>query len=311
MHQWSTSTHKTLSNPAKDNGIFQFRLPRWALQHNFLLDGILSLSALEISLSDLAREDRNRDVYARVGLEYYDKAVSSFREQLPQLATEDAHLAYLFSTLISIINMAIPQCVPDHPENQKEGIKEHLGQFMVLISGSSNIFVANEETIRSGPVSIPVNATISSVLNSLSGRLTEDFERAFSRLAAILEFSIPSTADNTAQTHLQMYQKVIKILRLCFIEESKPDNLGFCLGFPSMAGTAFITAYNNSEPLALYIALYWAVLLHGLEKEFWWAKGIGRRLSQELSENLLRVGSQTIVEDQWQQGILWVSKLIE
>jgi hypothetical protein len=316
MHQWSTSTHKTLANPAKDcDGIFQYKLPRWALQHDFILDGLFSLAALEISLSESAMEDRNRDTDAQAGLKYYNKAVSSFREWLPQLPTGDAHLAYLFSTLISIINIAISQCMPKCSQNENEAAKEHFGQFMVLISASSNIFAANEETIRSGPVSTPVNAAISSVLESVSGSLSEDYESAFSRLEAIVDGFSPHS-DNAgviseiSQSNRQMYHKVIKILRLCFVEESKTDNLGFCLVFPSMAGPMFVMAYNDSDALALYIALYWALLLHGLNTEYWWAKGIGRRLGQELSDILLRVDVHNGVKDIWQQGIAWVRMLM-
>lgn len=78
MHQWSTGTHSSISDPATNYGIFQFQLPRWALEHEVLFDGIISLFALEISLSGEAREGRDFAIYARVGIEYYDRAVSTF-----------------------------------------------------------------------------------------------------------------------------------------------------------------------------------------------------------------------------------------
>jgi hypothetical protein len=51
----------------------------------------------------------------------------------------------------------------------------------------------------------------------------------------------------------------------------------------------FISAYQNSEPLAMYIVLQWAVLLHGLDAEYWWARGVGKSLGEELSDMLSRL----------------------
>jgi hypothetical protein len=303
MHQWSTSTHRSVSDPENDSGIFQFQLPRWAMKHDFLFCGIMCLSALEISLSEDAIEGRDPAVYARVGIEYYDKAVSSFPEQLPKLPPEYVHLTYIFSELLSIINMAIPQCMPHIPGNPKESVREHVAQFMDLISGSTSLFLANQHTIQTGPVSAPVNQTLCSVFESWSSRLDQDFEGIFSRLMNIVE-----NIQETPPTDMSMYLRSIEMLRLCYIEQSKPDSKGFCLAFPSLAGPDFISAYRDSEPLALYITLYWAVLLHGLEVKYWWARGVGKSLGEELSEFLSQNEAPSEVNQQWQEGLIWARK---
>lgn len=168
MHQWSTTTHKSISDPATDNDIFQFQLPRWELKHDFLFNGIVSLSALEIALSEEAREGRDSAVYARVGIEYYDRAVSTFRQQLPKLPPEQAQLTFIFSSILNLINMAILQCMPIVSGDTKESVKDHMGQFIDLISGSSSLFLANRENVQSGPVWVPVNGALASAVDSLS-----------------------------------------------------------------------------------------------------------------------------------------------
>jgi hypothetical protein len=88
------------------------------------------------------------------------------------------------------------------------------------------MFLVNKDAIWSGSVSAPVNRAISSVLDSLAGSMEEEFEGAFSRLTTIVEYSAPGSLEKTgfmqeeATTELQMYQRAIKMLRLCYIEES-------------------------------------------------------------------------------------------
>lgn len=322
MHQWSTSTHKTISDPAKDNGIFQYQLPRWALKHGFLFNGIMSISALEIALSDDAREGRDSVVYARVGIEYYDKAILSFRAQLPKLPPENAHLTFIFSSILNLINMAIPQCMPVLSGDSKESVQEHMGQFMDLMSGSSSLFLANQENIQTGPIAVPVNGAIASALDSLSTCMTSDVEGVFTRLGIILNFCDPESfgtmegtkgskmMDATKLLDLPVYQRAIKMLRLCYAEEAKPGNIGFCMGFSSLAGPAFTSAFRNSEPLALYIALHWAVLLHGLEAEYWWGKGVGRSLAKELFKKLSVVEVHPAVQQHWKLGLAYAREQI-
>ena len=265
----------------------------------------MSLSALEISLLEEAREGRNPTVYARVGMGYYDKADSSFREQLPKMPVENVHLTYIFSELLSLINMAIPQCMPHYPENPRENVREHMAQFMDLISGSTSLFLANQHTIQTGPVSAPINQVLSSVFKTWSSRMNEDFEGIFSRLVNIVK-----CMQETASTEMPMYPRVVEMLRLCYIEQSKPDSKAFCLAFPSLAGPDFISAYRDSKPLALYITLHWAALLHSLDVKYWWAKGVGKSLGEELSEILLQKELRSEVNQQWQDGLIWARKQI-
>lgn len=95
------------------------------------------------------------------------------------------------------------------------------------------------------------------------------------------------------------------MLPLCSAEEAKSGNKGFSIAFPSLTGPVFISAFRNSEPLTLYIALHWAVLLHGLEAEYWWGKGVGKRLAEELSEMLVKMEVHAAIQQHWQAGIAY------
>lgn len=310
MHQWSTSTYKTISDPVQDNEIFQIQLPRWGMKHDFLFCAIMSLSALEICLAEQGSHGYQKPCYARMGIEYYDKAISHFRQQAPLLSQDQAHLPFIFSSILNIITMAIPQCTPILPGHPKESVKDHITQFMDLVNGSSTLFLANRESVLSGPVSTPVNTAIHSAVDSLTSRMQQDPEGIFTRLTAIVKCSAlesPHVAEGTKILDLPVYNRAIKMLRLCYAEEVKPGNNGFCIAFSSLAGPAFIAAFREGEPLALFVALHWAVLLHGLDTGFWWARGVGRGLGEELVGRLAGVEGPFGAEREWVEGLAWAA----
>lgn len=138
--------------------------------------------------------------------------------------------------------------------------------FMDLMSDSSSLFPAKSEIIQSGPVSTPVRGAIASALDSLSICMELDFECIFTKLEIILTCcDTGSSGWMEKMRMLYVYQRAIKMLRLCYADEAKPGNKGFSIAFSSLTGLVFISAFPISEPLALYIALQWVVLLHGLE----------------------------------------------
>lgn len=78
MHHWTTSTYKSLCSTPADVTCLQVDVPRWALKHHYLLDGILAISALEIAICEPDIGD-SRSAYIHAAMEYYDMASTAFR----------------------------------------------------------------------------------------------------------------------------------------------------------------------------------------------------------------------------------------
>jgi hypothetical protein len=86
MNRWSYSTYKSLLSVSGDDHYLQVSVPRAALKHDFLMDGILSISALEIAMSG---EEADSAPYIYAALEYYDKGSISFRANLSNVTKEN------------------------------------------------------------------------------------------------------------------------------------------------------------------------------------------------------------------------------
>lgn len=68
---------------------------------------------------------------------------------------------------------------------------------------------------------------------------------------------------------------------------------------------------KDSEPVALFMLLYWAVLIHKLGDSTWWAGSVGRKLVQEISDILTRSYSQLAPTADWGDGTAWASEQVD
>lgn len=141
MHRWSTVTYKSFVSIAEDHAYLQEQVPLAAFKHDYLLNGILALTALEKALTEAtrstppaddevmdevdaapmaaghigSRQERHDNVvkkYVHAGLDYYDKAIRVFRTKLSgTIGPEDQHPLFFMSLVAPIINLITPQCL--------------------------------------------------------------------------------------------------------------------------------------------------------------------------------------------------------
>lgn len=88
MHRWSTTTYISLCSVPEDHHYLQIEVPRGALRHEFLLNGVFAITALEIALCDKTVDSSK---YICTSMEYYDKASELFRAALCDVTAENQH----------------------------------------------------------------------------------------------------------------------------------------------------------------------------------------------------------------------------
>lgn len=79
MHRWSTHTFRTMCGIPEEEPYLSKVMPREALRHEFLLDGLFAVTALDIARSS-PEPDATR--YERIALEYYNRGSATFRSLL-------------------------------------------------------------------------------------------------------------------------------------------------------------------------------------------------------------------------------------
>lgn len=282
MHQWSVSTYKSLCSTEPDTDTMQAQMPKWCLKHDYLMNGLLAIAALEISLVDARHDPFKAEIYLQHALEYYDRGSAEFRAQLDTLNEDNCTELYMFSALAWIISMAIPYDVTYHNE---QGILPRTIFLLDLIVGSALIAKESVLWIMKGALASSMQIVIASFMEmGAENWIDEDAENAFEQMKFLNENGPESEVFSRNDYRIAALQ-----LRQCFREEMRGRVKGSALAFPPLGGAPFAASVRNSEPMGLLMLAFWGVMLEKLDRvdKAWWARDVGRSLVEEISSRLL------------------------
>lgn len=310
MHRWTTRTYLGWVSVPEDQPHLQDYLPRAALRNSYLMHGILALSAL-----DLARVSGTPSAYLPAAIEYSNKASADFRAQLCNITQENLHLLYYFAMIAATFNFALP------PE-QMSAI-DRIGIAFDMVIGASNLAMTNIQWLIESPVSM--GAVINLGLTTMK-ILDTDTLAALDCLGSVSRQMSPKlipAADKATQTVWQeeavqlvpegenyMYWLPIAQLKYCFAEDARGLIKGYCITFIPIAGADFIWAVRKQEPVALFVLMYFGVLMdrYGLDPRMWWITTTGRDLVKEASEILMQT-PVAMMED-GREGVTWTRRQV-
>jgi len=274
MHRFSTRTCLTFSATGVGPEVWKSFVVQEALEHDFLMDGLLGLAALHIA----AEKEIGTGEYVRIGLEYQNRAFVVFRESLSHLTAENCNAVFASSVLAMMIALFSTGCIL---------------QTFELLEGIRFVSKTGREWLQAGPFGPVFDLwflPISSIQNS-------DINMALVELAAFND----SLSSVTAQEQQATFADAISHLHTCFSKDKE-----MVLIWLAMTGKDFMAALKQSEPMALLIFMHWGVLLDRLRDE-WWVEGSGMRLVDELSKKVQEQGQDWSVMTVWarrQVGLL-------
>jgi hypothetical protein len=106
------------------------------------------------------------------------------------------------------------------------------------------------------------------------------------------------------------YRVAVGHLRYAFAEDRIK---GYCLSVASgahVAGPEFGQGLRQREPVAMFVVLYWGVLMHwqSLDQMLWWIGSSGREMVREASE--LLVTSHIYDLEDVREGIAWARRQV-
>lgn len=319
LHRWSTSTYRSFSEVPEDFHYMQVEVPRGAFKYDFVLYGVLSVTALEAAMC----EEPESTEYILAALEYYDEASRLFRAELANPTPDNLHLLYTFSFLAAAINMALPQCLRADDGAHGETVLQRMTVLFELLIGCGSLVTSNWAWMMDSPLSVSIQSAMLLRGDSSIDSLDSTAKDALARLEFVVESSALLVSESTNRIEdlntvpnltfagqLSSSQKAVRKLWECFTEDAKGVMKAFCISFPITAGRDFTVAFSNSNPVALFILMHWGVLVHRLNDSLWWARSVGRDLVLEISENLLLSQTPLAMMREWQDGITWARRQV-
>lgn len=283
----------------------QVAIPQGGLQYEFILRGIMAVAALEIA----AKGHPNANLYFRRAMELYDLGSAAFRSQLSNVTKENIEWVFIYSSVVSIINMAM---LP----NQMRSALDVATTMFELTCGTAILAYKNMDWLLDCPYSQSISYAMTAYDEDAPDTLPFDIRVALQRLAGLVNsfdvigvFSLAPRKVFDSPTH--MYRISVEQLQRCFVEESKHKMHGICTAFPAMVGPDFTEACRQREPMALLILLHWTLLMDQLGRIAWWAEGLARTLAGEIAGLLALDSSELADLPAFRESVEWVMQRLD
>ncbi|GFG08963.1 sterol uptake control protein 2 [Aspergillus udagawae] len=285
MHKFSTETYLSLSNKPSDYHVWQIVIPRKALEHDFLLNGVLSVAALHIA-SSLKPPDALS--YIDTALEYHNRAFAPYRQAIDNLTPMNCDAVFAHSVLTTVIGIALPRLTAER--DKSSGITENIVVVFELLQGVSKIFKISRPWLT---MQLFTSQDDSDKLTT--SKLDSETERALNRLAALND-DIVATVD---PDQYRIVKDAICRLHECFTQHATNRDAASVLRWLAVASKEFAHALRCRKPFPLMVLMYWGVLLGELDGKWWWAQSSGTALVSELLA-ALQPG-----DIRWEEARLW------
>nr|RBQ98718.1 hypothetical protein FVER53263_00309 [Fusarium verticillioides] len=271
--------------------------------------------ALEVALCGgaVVVEEDYDTYYAKLAVEYYDKASRSFRAQLENVNSENAQKIFMFSFLAVAVNMALGQCSAF--EELYEGVLERMVTLWELLMGNASIANQHFDALISGALSRSTEALMlrTQLQTETPTSLSKETEEALESLSTIINKACEAPSGSTpnnqseASVRISSYRTSFSAIQTCFVQDSKDVFKGMAIGFPALAGREFGLALKSSDPVALLLMVFWGVQLDTLGKVAWWVGTFGKKMVDEVSEMLWEPdpGFEVMTMSEWRECITW------
>ena len=291
LHHFTTETCFTLSDRAESHGLWQRTAPQEAFRHDFLMRGILAISALHMSH---LRPDQ-QDHYARIAVKQQNVALTSFRSIMSSGMDEtNCNAFFALSSLIVVYGFESPKAADSLGMFNYNG--DDSDGWLPLIRGVNSIIMSVWPWIKNG---------------SLSGLLHDHMQSPpQTGLPIILAEQLSHLEDlcenaSGGQEAVDAYRSALKILRNSFVRmNNRPSyecEVSIAFLWPVMIPQDFVTRLNGRQPETLIILAHYCVILHHLD-HYWWMHGWARHIINNIHREL---------DDQWHYWIQWPTSVID
>jgi hypothetical protein len=287
MHQYATDTYRSLCVSDDEIHTWQVLVPRLALKHRYLMNGILALASLHIAST---LEPSNALLYIDTGLEYHSQSLEPFRRAIDNLAPDNCDAAFAHSVVTTAISLALPQLTVTRESASR--MTDNMITVFELLQGVKKIL-----TIGRSWINLKLFSQ-GAFWKDTTATLDADTDGALNLLATLNE----QTRVNGDETQFTINKNVIAHLRHCFGKYSLSSDPAPVLAWLAAVDKGFVDSLRRRQPFSLLVLAYWGVLLAELSKQRWWALDSGRALVSELLDAL---SAEDLL---WESCLGWVQR---
>ncbi|KAJ6003069.1 hypothetical protein N7451_005616 [Penicillium sp. IBT 35674x] len=289
MHKFSTDTYKSLCVSDSENITWQITIPRLALKHHYLLDGIMALASMHLATT---AEPAEALIYQDRGLQYYNRSLSPFRHAIDNITPQNCDAVFAHSIVMIAISIASPRLTATKDESSS--ITENIVVLFELLQGVKKILQACKPWVKLELF------TQGEFWKKTSTELNADEDAALAHVASLNDLVMTGVY---AKQH-DICKDVLAHLRHCYAKFARSPDPAPVMAWLAAVDKDFVDNVRCRQQFSLLILMYWGVLLVKLDGKRWWARNAGKALVSELLE-ALRGG-----DPRWDSALSWVQRQI-
>ena len=271
LHNYSTVTAMTMSSNNELRTVWRINVPQVAFSHEYVLRGLLAVSALHLAYCKPAM----RDYYQSQAKMHQDLAFRTAATLLPDVNEDNCNALFIFTAMATIISLASTKTPRDFLLTREDGVTSWLS----LLRGVSGIIDPYWKWLASGPLG-PLFTISAERMRKVEALGYEDFLPDLRRLVLDL---------NTLQPEdLKTNQNAIDGLNPIFVSVYRADGAREyteIISFVYRLDELFLSNLADRKPHALVILAYYCVLLKKID-HYWWIGNWGVTLLARIYELL-------------------------
>ncbi|CRK37336.1 hypothetical protein BN1708_001374 [Verticillium longisporum] len=302
LHHWTVSTSSLLITHPKFAPIWQITVPEIATQHEFLMHGILCLSALH-----LAHEKKlTKSSFVREAAAHHTLAIQGFNQAISEMDEANSEALFAFASLNIICTFSLTRQLGEEAAGtSRRSMKDRiLGlEWVSMIRGVSIVLEPVHRIIWSSPLRVMLDVGNWEELDP------DDAAGDSARHLREIRSAWRGSSDAGA------YDKILRALIKCFMfveqfdsfDEQVLEAFGHNqvssgpIMFILVAPDFFFMQLRQRQPPALIMFAYFGVILHRL-RSFWFIEGWGKDIV-DLVDDLLG--------DYWRPWTSWPLEMVE
>ncbi|KAI9369307.1 hypothetical protein BJX61DRAFT_536528 [Aspergillus egyptiacus] len=281
MMQWCTTTYRSVSRNSTVECIWQAVVPREAMQHPFLMHGILALSALHLAVTS---NDDTREDYIRTSKTHQNQALLGLSRAAAKLKPYHCNAAFILSNIMMIYSFALPETEGETPGRS-------------ALDELYQVFTTTRQ-------SVDLLANITDWVGNGELKPLLQYDKGQPKMPDTSRLAIMSLTQLNAKLARQdpdhdreVYDTTIKHLGSSLDKVSRGgETMIVAFQWIFQVPSKFMELFRQREPFALVILAHYAVIIHFLRRH-WWMGDWAARLIRNIGEHL---------DATWRNSISWV-----
>ncbi|GLA54685.1 hypothetical protein AnigIFM63604_000831 [Aspergillus niger] len=296
FHHALMVTAPSIANDDRELQLWQMDIPRIAITHAFVMDGLLAVAALHLAYIHPEQQTH----WTSVSLTYQIAATTGFREDLAAGLNDGMEAKFAGSALILILTTAYPvirsNAVVGQERAEKQGYTlDTVQSIRSALEGcaimAAHIYQDQDQSsfdcwLRSGR-STPETVHQQSELRARLHHLRNEIERG----------EIESSSRDEFQRVCDINLRILNLW---------PEH-HVTIVWPLWVSKAFLALCRQGNWIAYILLMYYGLTLH-LDSHAWFISGAGKQLILDV---LSRMGVEGEIPREWAETIRWVRQVVD